>query len=210
MFLYVFENKNRLTTNKVKEVLWDYSKRIGLVCNEKEILNLEILRGNHGKPYFKDLVFQYGESVDIHFSISHSGNWWACMIGNHEIGLDIEDLDSGRGRATGHESKKARVEAIAKRFFTKQEYAYTLTHGVEAFYEIWTRKEAYIKFLGTGMSQGLNTFTVLENEVFSKEINGTHIYPLELCNQGFSYKIERIMGAYCTEGDDTIEHIIIT
>lgn len=32
--------------------------------------------------------FQNAES--IHFSISHSGDWWSCAVSTEEVGLDIQ------------------------------------------------------------------------------------------------------------------------
>ena len=32
--------------------------------------------------------FQNAES--IHFSISHSGEWWSCAVSTEEVGLDIQ------------------------------------------------------------------------------------------------------------------------
>lgn len=58
----------------------------------------------YGKPL---LANQEG----IYFNVSHSGGWVSCGVRNLLIGIDVEG------------GKNAELQ-IAKRFFTKEEYAY--------------------------------------------------------------------------------------
>ncbi|MEG2200143.1 MAG: 4'-phosphopantetheinyl transferase superfamily protein [Anaerovorax sp.] len=240
MYLYIYKNEKRLTTEKVRDVLRDYNEKEQLGFSQQEIMNLEIARGKYGKPYFRQLAVPQNQqdsisgilpdaiwktsSTDIpknggtgnenapeaiRFSISHSGNWWACLIGFHEMGLDIEDLEKGRMRMADSKVNQKRGEAIAKRFFTKEEYEYVLAQGTPAFYKIWTRKEAYTKYLGTGIGQGLDTFHVFGQNQFVDQIGRVLVRELDLKGRGLPKAIEDIKGAYCTEGDEIIEHIIV-
>ena len=61
-------------------------------------------------------------------------------------------------------------DLIAKRFFSENEYKYILESESQgnAFYEIWTKKEAYVKFLGTGLSTPLSSFDVTNKNLSSK------------------------------------------
>ncbi len=56
------------------------------------------------------------------------------------------------------------AEQIAKRFFSVQENkvfrAVSQAQKLEAFFNCWTRKEAYIKAIGEGLSHPLDTFDV--------------------------------------------------
>jgi 4'-phosphopantetheinyl transferase len=97
-----------------------------------------------GKPHL--------EGADIAFNVSHSGEWVVLAIGrNRNIGVDIEmikrDLD---------------VEAIASRFFSQVEIELIRSaedkHAV--FFQLWARKEAYVKARGSGLFRGLSQFTV--------------------------------------------------
>jgi len=97
------------------------------------------------KPFFPD-------APQIKFSISHSGDFWACAFGKAELGLDIQ------------QHTRCRSRDIAKRFFhpSEQKYLEACDYAQEEFFEIWTAKESYVKFTGRGLSQGLETFSVVE------------------------------------------------
>ena len=113
-----------------------------------------ILRTEAGKPYFADLP--------IRFSLSHSGQKVILAVSQHEIGADIEQI-------------LPRSTDVAKRFFTERERAYVFAAETEAlsrFYEIWTKKEAYGKYLGCGLSGVTSTdVTALR---FYTENDGTY------------------------------------
>ena len=106
-----------------------------------------------------DLCFDYSPQgkpslPGLHFNASHSGDLWACAVGgDHPIGLDIERIRP----MPDH-------EAIARRFFAPIEWEAIIQYPPEeranAFFRCWTRKEAYIKALGDGLSRGLSTFHV--------------------------------------------------
>jgi 4'-phosphopantetheinyl transferase len=97
-----------------------------------------------GKPFFQN-------APHIKFSISHSGEYWACAFGATEVGFDIQ------------EHKRCRYRDIARRFFNlaETEHLEACGYAPGEFYRIWTAKESYIKFTGRGLSQGLATFSVL-------------------------------------------------
>ena len=70
-----------------------------------------------------------------------------------EIGVDVEHL-----------RELSDLEALAERFFSASESATLLalpeSVRVEAFFNCWTRKEAYLKAIGDGLSAPLNAFDV--------------------------------------------------
>lgn len=99
----------------------------------------------YGKPRIK-------ENPDFHFNISHSGNWVVLACGNSEVGIDVETLRM--------DEKK---EKVARRFFSDAEQQFVFqteedTH--KRFFQIWTAKESYLKFLGTGLQTPLTSFDV--------------------------------------------------
>ncbi len=94
------------------------------------------------KPYLIDYP-------QIHFNLSHSENMVLAVFADAEVGCDIEYI------------KKADLE-LAKRFFCPEEYEFIA--GLEgekqdnAFYQIWTMKESFLKATGMGMELPLNAF----------------------------------------------------
>ena len=96
--------------------------------------------GEHEKPYVRD--------GSLYFSVSHSGDIVAIAVDDREIGMDVEELPA-----------EDRLK-IADRFYHPREREYV--HGAEdearAFCRIWTRKEAYLKMTGEGISTDLTAF----------------------------------------------------
>ena len=107
---------------------------------------ITIRRKAYGKPYL------YGHD-DFHFPISHSGRQIAIAAGENAVGIDIEII-------------KERRMKLAERFFLAEEYQYILDSDDmdEAFYYIWTRKEAYIKYTGEGLRRDLASFSTLNDK----------------------------------------------
>jgi len=90
----------------------------------------------------------------IRFNVSHSKDWLAFAVGNRlKVGVDLEYID-----------ENFPAEEIATRFFTAKETA--AIHDASApqrnrlFFDIWVRKEAYLKAVGRGLLQQLNSFEV--------------------------------------------------
>jgi 4'-phosphopantetheinyl transferase len=91
---------------------------------------------------------------NLQFNISHSGGVSLLAFARgREIGVDVEQLRSD-----------FEVEAIARRFFSPSEQrqlaAMPAEKSVDAFFRCWTRKEAYIKAIGDGLSLPLDQFDV--------------------------------------------------
>jgi 4'-phosphopantetheinyl transferase len=88
------------------------------------------------------------------FNLSHSGSVvLLALTRRREIGVDVEQIRSN-----------FEVDAIARRFFSTQEQqqlaALPEEQRFEAFFRCWTRKEAYIKATGEGLSLPLHQFDV--------------------------------------------------
>lgn len=102
---------------------------------------------DYGKPFLVD-------GGDLRFNVSHSdGIAVMGFVRAREIGVDVEKV-----------RKQSDVEQIAERFFSEHERrnlrkcAGDELH--EAFFRCWTRKEAYIKAKGEGLSLPLHQFDV--------------------------------------------------
>ena len=119
---------------------------------------LRILLGEYLGTDPGAITFTYAEkgkpSVDgagIDFNVSHSHNMAAYAFDIGELGVDIEWV-----------RPDMEVRTIASRFYAPDECAWILGNQtpVEAFFDCWTRKEAYIKAEGGGLSIPLETFSV--------------------------------------------------
>lgn len=102
-----------------------------------------------GKPYLADRALS-----EWHFNVSHSsGRLLVAVSRGRPIGVDIERIRPG-----------VPALALARRFFAPQEYdalqALVPSERVQAFFRVWTRKEAFVKALGRGISMGLHRFAV--------------------------------------------------
>ena len=111
---------------------------------------LQFTYGPRGKPA---LAAPFA-TRHVHFNLSHSHSLALYAITRgRELGIDIEymrQLDD--------------AEAIAERFFSPRERAALRTLPAaqrhQAFFTCWTRKEAYIKATGDGLSLPLHSFDV--------------------------------------------------
>lgn len=87
------------------------------------------------------------------FNLSHSGMYVAAAFGTEDVGVDVELIRTGK-------------QKIAQRFFAEDERKYLEKCWTdEAFTGIWTRKEAYIKAVGTGIAMSLDSFSTMEEQV---------------------------------------------
>jgi 4'-phosphopantetheinyl transferase len=108
----------------------------------------------HFNQYGKPFLAPEFSSCPLNFNVSHSGSMALYAITrNMEIGVDVE-----------HVRSDFKYEEIAERFFSANEVAIFRTIPAEkklsAFYNCWTRKEAYIKAHGKGLSLPLDSFDV--------------------------------------------------
>jgi phosphopantetheine--protein transferase-like protein len=90
-----------------------------------------LLHDELGRPYFQD-----GLAV----SISHSPGAAAVALSDGPVGVDLEQLRPVR-------------ENLPRRVLSAQEYQWFSARGcrVEDFLTLWTLKESFYKYLGTGL-----------------------------------------------------------
>ncbi len=108
-----------------------------------EVLGLrnedELVYGAYGKPFAPG----YPD-----FNLSHSGEYCVLGIGQGEIGIDIEHVDSAHLN-------------IAPEVFTTAELSWMNKNPLERFYMLWTWKESVMKATGLGLSLAPASFEVL-------------------------------------------------
>ena len=110
---------------------------------------VELKINEHGRPYIPD--------IDFSFSISHSGEYAALAYEEERIDLGVDIQAHRETESTG----------IAESFFAEEERAYLKRQSdpVHAFFDLWTRKEAYMKARGLGLSIPLSSFSAIQEEV---------------------------------------------
>ncbi len=94
-------------------------KEGSLLIKNKVLGDREILFTKNGKPYTKDMFF----------NISHSEDLVVLALADCEIGIDIEKIRDVDFK-------------IAEKYFDK------VVSNNEEFFDIWTKKESVIKYLG--------------------------------------------------------------
>ncbi|MGE3164974.1 MAG: 4'-phosphopantetheinyl transferase superfamily protein [Planctomycetota bacterium] len=106
--------------------------------------------GVHGRP---ELAAPF-DRAGLTFNLAHSHGMAICAV-THGGGLGV-DLERVRAEVA--------TEAIARRYFATAEVAALLSvperERARAFFRIWTRKEAYLKAVGTGIAGVLQSFEV--------------------------------------------------
>jgi 4'-phosphopantetheinyl transferase len=105
--------------------------------------------GSHGKPQ----VAGTGD-LETHFNVSHSeGLAVIAVVRSHRVGVDIEWAQPGAGK-----------DGVAEQVMSESELARfrSLPASLrdEAFIACWTRKEAYLKALGIGISDSVKRCSV--------------------------------------------------
>ena len=142
--------------------------RTGLSIN-----SIVFLKNGFGKPFIEN-------APQLHFNISHTANYVACVLDDQPVGIDIEEI------------KDSDIK-IAERFFAPDELAYIL-EGSELdqnirFIEIWTMKESFIKREGGGLSIPLRSFSVLGEKTDQKK----YFHKI--------YKDEHVISHVCSTSD---------
>jgi 4'-phosphopantetheinyl transferase len=125
-----------------------------------------LAKSSRGKPYFP-------HCPGIHFSLSHSGAYWAAAFGGQPLGLDIQ-------RHT-----KRDILALAQRWYHPEEYLAVQRQGAELFFAIWSAKESLVKCSGTGFSAAFSAFSVLEKGRLAQQCGGWQLKPLRIV-EGYS------------------------
>ena len=93
---------------------------------------------DYGKPYLKN--------KELYFNISHSYEYTVLVISNKEIGVEIEKITMRKN--------------VMEKICNEEEKA--LIKTAEDFTKIWVKKECYTKYLGIGLSYGLENVDTIK------------------------------------------------
>jgi 4'-phosphopantetheinyl transferase len=161
---YFERDRTRFTVARaaMREILSRYT---GLAAME-----LRFSYGPKGKPELSAGMEQTG----IRFNLSHSAELALLAVARGlQVGIDVEWIKADFGS-----------DEIAERFFSATEVqtlrSLPASQRVEAFFSCWTRKEAYIKALGEGLSVPLDSFAVAFGPAIAAALLHVKVDPAEV------------------------------
>ncbi len=108
---------------------------------------------------------------NLHFNISHSGNWILIAVSNLEIGVDVEKMYAS-----------FTYKNLLSFGFNPQEIGFIENSDLpyQSFYQLWTRKESLLKATGKGLVDGLSHVPSL---------TGVHQNPTELIGSAENWQV---------------------
>lgn len=146
---YHFENDRKLSL---------YSQLLvrAMICKYTNLCpsEIELVPNQYGKPYLEKVP-------NFYFNLSHTRDAIVVAISDSEIGVDVEKI------------QKSNLQ-IAKRFYTNNEFSYVMENQEQIdyrFYEVWTKKESYSKYVGKGLSLPFRSFDVLDNSLANQFVS---------------------------------------
>jgi 4'-phosphopantetheinyl transferase len=163
---------------------------------ETQPAGLKFSYGRYGKP----ALIEGLDADEINFNLSHSGEFMLMAVTRgREVGVDIELIN-----------QEFATSEVAERFFSRREILSLRRKPeqlqTEAFFNCWTRKEAYIKARGEGLTLLLDQFDVsldpsgaslLDNRISPGEVSRWSLQELRpapsycaaLAVEGFSWQL---------------------
>jgi 4'-phosphopantetheinyl transferase len=116
-----------------------------------ELISVSAEKGR--KPVVNNPSFQ------VHFNISHSGDWVLLVFAKQEVGIDIECI-----------VPEFEFKDILNEYFNVQEQScvFSSANPPAAFYYLWTRKESLIKAAGRGLQENIKQLDVLDKDSVTK------------------------------------------
>ena len=181
---YLIEASKRERENIHAGHLWE--------SNSEYDIDINKLISGYDKAYDYDIKLtannkpEYADK-NIHFNLSHTGDYVVCAISENAVGVDIE-----------HTRKN--YLKVARRFFTDNECRW-IGEDENRFLRIWTLKEAYSKYTGQGIALTISDteFRYEKNDKGEDIINGyinndkiTNINIVQLNNIKSEYVISAI------------------
>lgn len=113
---------------------------------DNDVSGLQFVIGEHGKP-------SLAHHPDVHFNLSHCRCAVACAVADRAVGIDIERI----GRYNHN---------VAAYCMSPEELRWIEAEDTELrFTTLWTKKEALVKLLGTGITDNLKTILAEHPEV---------------------------------------------
>lgn len=90
---------------------------------------------------------------ELHYNVSHSGNWVLIAIAAVAVGVDVEKINA-----------QFPFEEVLEHSFSEPERMFIGRHPAQpaAFYRLWTRKEAFVKATAQGIDADFTRVPALD------------------------------------------------
>ena len=152
---FLFDDINKFLRNEEREISKKYIKKsdrnnyllshsivnkIFCEIEEKKITDIQWDKNDYGKPAIRN-------TKNLKFNLSHTKDGLAIVLSRNDIGIDIEYLNND-----------FEYLYILESIFTDMEVK--LIRTFKDFYTLWTIKEAYLKLMGIGLSQGMKCIEI--------------------------------------------------
>lgn len=116
----------------------------GFAAHGLDVRQVAVEERPHGKPFLA--------GGGLFFNVSHSGDWVVAAFSASEVGVDVEEIGAWRA-------------GVVDRVTTEAERAHlsAFPEGAERtaeFYRLWTIKESFLKYLGTGLATDMRKVEV--------------------------------------------------
>jgi 4'-phosphopantetheinyl transferase len=125
--------------------------------------SLRILVGRYANKHPAEITFALGfnkkplatNASGLHYNISHCNDWVLIALAGVEVGIDVEIVD-----------RSFPFEDILTYSFSPQEQAFITQSSASrsAFFQAWTRKEAFVKATGQGIDADFSNMPALDGQ----------------------------------------------
>lgn len=129
-----------------------------IVKKQNEAVNefYDVCKDAQGKPYIPQLP-------DLHFNISHSGDYVAIAYGSECVGVDLQQIVAYRPK-------------VAKKCCTYDELMWIQQKDIDyRFTHMWTIKESYAKYTGKGLSEDFKEIQIDFDDCCIKDVGVKYV-----------------------------------
>lgn len=110
--------------------------------------DIEFAIGPHGKPALPN-------HPDIHFNLSHCPKAVACAVSDSPVGVDIESLGRYKDTLARHTLSPDEMQSLTASVYPDRPHLTPAAVTDLTFTILWTKKEALLKLIGTGITDNL-------------------------------------------------------
>lgn len=134
-----------------------------ILKTESDFDETDVQYDSLGKPFLQN---KRGEKAYI--SLSHSGDFVVCAISDMAVGADVEKI------------RKVNLKTTEKFSENEKEYILSQECPETAFFRIWTLKESYLKAIGKGIRQRLNSFETVDLQGHLRHCDGLGFFEIKI------------------------------